>query len=101
MIMDKANGRFFVGDSVGTVFIYSSEGQMRCLATIAYHQENFIKTLFFDKQRSLLVAGSNQGNIVVYDIGKPGREKFSTYTTSFETVKQVFDQYFDFNNILN
>jgi len=46
---------------------------MRCLATIAYHQENFIKTLFFDKQRSLLVAGSNQGNIVVYDIGKPGR----------------------------
>jgi len=89
MIMDKANRRFFVGDSVGTIFIYSPDGQMRCLATIAYHQENFIKTLFFDKQRSLLVAGSNQGNIVVYDIGKPGREKFSVYTTSFETVKQV------------
>jgi len=46
---------------------------MRCLTTISFHQENFVKTLFYDKPRSLLIAGSNQGLVVVYEIGKPMR----------------------------
>ncbi len=73
--MDKSHRRFFLADSIGTVYIYNPDGKMRCLSTINYHQENFVKTLFYDGPRSLLIAGSNQGVIVVYEIGKPLRVK--------------------------
>jgi hypothetical protein len=52
------------------------------LASIPFHKENFVKSLFFDKHRSLLIAGSNQGMIVVYEIGKPGRVIFIKVTKS-------------------
>lgn len=89
ILADNSSRRFFVADVVGSVFIYSSEGELQLLHTITYNRENFVKTLCFDPLRNMLFSGSTQGIIVIYEIGRAGKEKFSTITGSFETLKNV------------
>jgi len=89
ILADNSSRRFFVADVVGSIFIYSSEGELQLLHTITYSRENFVKTLCFDPLRNMLFSGSTQGIIVIYEIGRAGKEKFSTITGSFETLKNV------------
>ncbi len=37
----------------------------------------------------MLFSGSSQGIVVIYEIGRAGKEKFSNITGSFETLKNV------------
>jgi len=90
---DHQSRRFFVADVVGSVFIYSSEGELQLLHTITYNRENFVKTLCFDPLRNMLFSGSNQGIVVIYEIGRTGKvflKEFFKILTYFQGKIQYY-----------
>jgi len=89
MNYDKIHRRIFVCDSVGTLFIYNPDESFSLLASIDFPYQNTVKAMCFDPLRNILLTGSNQGSIAVYEIGKSGKEKVSILTGTFDSIKNI------------
>ena len=46
---------------------------MELVHAIHFPKENLVKALFFDPLRNMLLSGSTQGVITIYEIGRPGK----------------------------
>ena len=49
---------------------------MELVHAIHFPKENLVKALFFDPLRNMLLSGSTQGVITIYEIGRPGKVEF-------------------------
>eukprot|EP01016_Furgasonia_blochmanni_P039362 TRINITY_DN4880_c0_g1_i2.p1 TRINITY_DN4880_c0_g1~~TRINITY_DN4880_c0_g1_i2.p1 ORF type:complete len:567 (+),score=161.86 TRINITY_DN4880_c0_g1_i2:131-1831(+) len=91
IILDKENKRIFVSDSQGSIHIYSLESKRPAMIFLhSLKQEGCnIRTIVMDPDRKFLLAGSSNGMVLIFQIGKPGKEKLSQLVSSIETSKNI------------
>eukprot|EP00330_Aristerostoma_sp_ATCC50986_P012712 CAMPEP_0114589998 /NCGR_PEP_ID=MMETSP0125-20121206/12325_1 /TAXON_ID=485358 ORGANISM="Aristerostoma sp., Strain ATCC 50986" /NCGR_SAMPLE_ID=MMETSP0125 /ASSEMBLY_ACC=CAM_ASM_000245 /LENGTH=181 /DNA_ID=CAMNT_0001787203 /DNA_START=849 /DNA_END=1394 /DNA_ORIENTATION=- len=84
--VDKENKRAFISNRDGQVFIYDINQKKPVLShSIQAHSKgSAIRGLYYDPQRSyLFTVNHSDGAIGIFEIGKPGKEKFTSHTANF------------------
>lgn len=68
--------RLFVGDAVGNVYIFNfREGPLQAAHQIKQDVKMFVTSLSFCPNKNLLLVGSKEGFLGVYEVGREGKEK--------------------------
>jgi WD40 repeat protein len=83
MLKDTLNKRLMFGTKLGEIYIYdiSLAEKPKILATLQNHNKGSIRCLHLDTNRNyLFAAGYDDGEINVFEMDKPGREKYAKMT---------------------
>ena len=92
MTADKINKRMFIGSKGGEIFIYdvSSKHTAKLLNTLATNKHGSIRGMDLDLRRNYLVTGGfDDGELAVFDIDKPNREKYAKNVAAFPGKEKV------------
>ncbi|EGR33250.1 PX domain protein [Ichthyophthirius multifiliis] len=91
MLADKEFKRLFVSNRSGNIYIYSiSSINPELLITVQTIQKGTIRGLTIDLVKNYLFTGGfDDGEICVFDIEKPGKEKFAKLSASLVGKKKV------------
>ena len=87
ILADQTNKRIFIGADEGQIYLYdiSARAFPKLLISIYTPEEGPIKTLALDLQKNYLFsAGFENGLIAVFDLDKPGREKYAKQIACFQ-----------------
>jgi WD40 repeat protein len=79
LVADRENKRAFISNRAGQVMIYSITMPIPMqIHVIQAHAKGDIRSLTFDATRQYIIAGNHDdGVLAIWDLGKPGREKFA------------------------
>lgn len=83
---DLINKRLFIGTKIGEVLIYdiSHAEKPKLLTTLRNNKGGSIRSLFLDNNRNYLFTTSYEnGEINVFELDKPGREKLAKLNATF------------------
>lgn len=91
LIGDKEFKRLFVSNRSGMVFIYSiASVAPELLTTVLTSQQGVIRGLALDTVKNYVFTGGfDEGEVAVFDIEKPGKEKFAKLSASLVGKKKV------------
>jgi len=88
---DRDNRRVFMSNKAGQVFIYDiSTKTPKLIHTIQAHTKGSIRGLYFDTYKNyLFTANFDDGTIGIFDLHKPGKEKYASNIANFSGKKGV------------
>ena len=94
MTADKINKRMFIGSKGGEIFIYDVSSVIgntaKLLNTLATNKHGSIRGMDLDLRRNYLVTGGfDDGELAVFDIDKPNREKYAKNVAAFPGKEKV------------
>ena len=81
---DKKNKRIFLTNTIGQLFIYLTEKEIPiCVKKIDTHTKNTIRGLNVQLKSGYIFTATIKGDISVFDLDCPGREKYIEETSFF------------------
>ena len=81
---DKRNKRIFLSNGIGQLFIYLTEENIpSCVKKINTHTKNKIRGLNIQSKSDYIFTATIKGDISVFDLDCPGREKYIEETSYF------------------
>lgn len=92
MLRDTLNKRILFGTKTGEVYIYdiSQAEKPKVLTVLQNNKRGSIRCLFLDNNRNYLFTGSyDDGELNVFDLDKPGREKFAKMAATLRGKEKV------------
>ena len=87
MVRDTLNKRIFFGTKSGEVYIYdiSQAEKPKILNVMQNNKKGSIRCMHLDTNRNYLFAGSyDDGELNVFDLDKPGREKYAKMNATYQ-----------------
>ena len=73
---DKKNNRIFLTNSIGILYIYLTNSKIPSLINIIQtHSNNTIRGFDIQLKKNYIFTATNKGNISIFDLGNPGKEK--------------------------
>eukprot|EP00919_Chromeraceae_sp_WS-2016_P011456 GHVR01026727.1.p1 GENE.GHVR01026727.1~~GHVR01026727.1.p1 ORF type:complete len:221 (-),score=20.18 GHVR01026727.1:334-996(-) len=94
MVRDTMNKRIFIGTKGGEVCLYDiSHGEKpKLLNSLANNHNGSIRSMHFDTNRNYLFTGSyDDGEINVFDLDKPGKEKLAKMNATLKGKDKIRD----------
>ncbi len=92
MYRDTTNKRIFLGTKTGEVILYDiTQGEKpKLLNTISNNYNGGIRCLQFDFSKNYLISGSfDDGELNLFDLDKPGREKLANCNATYKGKSKV------------
>lgn len=92
MIRDTLNKRIFFGTKIGEIYIYdiSQAERPKILNVLQNNKKGSIRCLNLDPNRNYLFSGSyDDGELNVFDLDKPGREKYAKMNATLKGKEKV------------
>lgn len=92
MIRDSLNKRILFGTKTGEIYIYdiSQAEKPKVLTVLQNNKKGSIRCLHLDTNRNYLFSGSyDDGQLNVFDLDKPGREKYAKISATLKGKEKV------------
>jgi len=92
MWKDNINKRAFIGTKIGEILIYdiSHAEKPKLLTTLRNYKGGAIRSIYLDTNRNYLFTGSfDDGEINVFDLDKPGREKLAKLNATLQGKEKI------------
>ncbi|KAL4461449.1 hypothetical protein ABPG74_016073 [Tetrahymena malaccensis] len=75
LCVDSVNERVFIGDSIGSIYVYSTVEPIQIITSVFFEYENQINAIHITKQRNYILFGHATGLIRVFELKKKGSVK--------------------------
>lgn len=85
---DQENNRFFIPDGDGKIHILNAlKSPPEVISSVSLNKKSCIRGFTRDHANSYFFTGDVDGQIGVFELGKPGKERFSKQIAAYDGVK--------------